>query len=419
MNDRVLVEALRARAPGAFAALYDAYAEEVYRYCWSLLLSAESAQVALRDTLIAAEAHAAALADPGRLRTWLYALARAECLRRRAAAPPDATAALAEAPPPDDPADADLRVMAWNAVHGLPAADREILELSIGHGLPDTELAQVLARTPRQVEAAMTAARDGLSDAVTAEILARKGPYDCPRRAAILTGFSGHLTPEMRERLIGHLPQCATCSPHRGRQVSPAKVFDLLPHPVPPGNLRLRVMSCFADPELLPYRRYVARRAGPLGVAGFPAERPVRRWPQALAGALAAVAAVVAIAVIFHQLGPDGHDGAGTGAAVLPAATGDPPTVRSPEDLPPTAALIPDTRSTRPLGTLAFPALLPSTQPGTRPETTTNTDQTPPAEEPTPERHPADDPDKSPPATHPDRLTPAPEPDRSPDRDTR
>ncbi|MEV4185448.1 hypothetical protein AB0J28_28905 [Streptosporangium canum] len=36
----------------------------------------DGAQVALRDTLIAAEAHVHALADPGRLVTWLYAPAR-------------------------------------------------------------------------------------------------------------------------------------------------------------------------------------------------------------------------------------------------------------------------------------------------------------------------------------------------------
>ncbi|MFC7591723.1 RNA polymerase sigma factor [Nonomuraea antimicrobica] len=213
MNDRALVEALRAREPGALAALYDAYAESVYRYCWSLLLSRDSAQVALRDTLIAAEAHVGALADPERLRTWLYALARAECLRRRATAPPGAAEVLAQAPALDDPADADLRVMAWNAVRSLPVAEREVLELVHGHELPAGELAQVLATPPRQIELLVEEARESLRDAITAEILARKGPYDCPRRARILAGFSGELTQEMREHLVRHLPQCEICAP--------------------------------------------------------------------------------------------------------------------------------------------------------------------------------------------------------------
>ncbi|MGN9842969.1 RNA polymerase sigma factor [Nonomuraea sp. H19] len=365
MNDRVLVEALRARDPGAPAALYDAYAEGVYRYCWSLLLSADSAQVALRDTLLAAEAHADALTAPDRLRTWLYALARAECLRRRAAAPPGAAEALAEAPPLDDPADADLRVMAWNAVHSLPAADREILELSVRHGLPDAELAQVLAIPVREVELAQEAARDHLRDAITAEILARKGPYDCPRRAAILTGFSGELTRIMREDLVLHLPECEICAPHRTRQVSATKVFALLPSPPPQGTLRVRVLSCFSDPELLPYRRYVARRTGLLGAGGFPvpAEKNPRKWPQALASALAAVAAVVAIAVIFDQLGGEVGGVPGGATAAFPA-TGEPhielPWQDDPRATPRTAEPSLDSTGTHPMGVATAPSAVPA-----------------------------------------------------------
>ncbi|MET7327391.1 sigma-70 family RNA polymerase sigma factor [Nonomuraea sp. NPDC005650] len=367
MNDRVLVEALRARDPGALAAVYDTYAESVYRYCWSLLLNADSAQVALRDTLIAAEAHAGALSDPDRLRAWLYALARAECLRRRAAAPPGPAEALAKAPPPHDPADADLRIMAWNAVQSLPVADREALELTHRHALPAPELAQVLGT--RQVEQVLEGARERLRDAITAEILAMKGPYDCPRRAAILAGFSGELTQEMRERLVRHLPRCETCAPHRTREVSPAKVLGLLPQQPLPDALRLRVMSCFVDPELLPYRRYVARRTGNLGAAGFPvpARRNVRGWPKALAGALAAVAAVVAIVLVFQQFGTEGSGVSGVATAAFPA-TGEPPAVRlpwrsHPPDAPVTADPVLDNTTTRPIGVTGVPMLVPSVEP--------------------------------------------------------
>ncbi|MEU0564536.1 sigma factor-like helix-turn-helix DNA-binding protein [Nonomuraea sp. NPDC005983] len=341
MTDRVLVEALRAGDPGALAALYDAYAESIYRYCWSLLMSADSAQVALRDTLIAAEAHAGALSDPGRLRAWLYALARAECLRRRMATPPGADEALAEAPVLDDPADADLRVMAWNATRSLAPADREVLELSAGHELSTAELAAVLGVPPRQVETAQEEARERLREAVAAEILARKGPYDCPRRARILSGFSGELTPEMRQQLVRHLRGCEVCSPQRSRQVSAAKVFELLPRVALPGSLRVRVMSCFIDPELTPYRRYVARRSGGLDAAGFPVPdgRRPRKWPQAVGGALAAVATVVAIALIFHQFGSESGGLPGLATAAFPPP-GEPPGVRLPWQPAPQDSLV-------------------------------------------------------------------------------
>jgi RNA polymerase sigma factor (sigma-70 family) len=382
MNDRVLVEALRTRDPGAVGALYDAYAEGLYRYCWSLLRSADSAQAALRDTLIAAQAHAGALSQPRRLRAWLYALARAECLRRRAAAPPGDVAVLAEAPPTDAAVDADLRVMAWNAVQSLPVADRDVLELSIRHEFPDAELARVLAVRVRRVQPLLEAARDRLRDAITAEILARKGPYDCPRRAAILSGFSGELTPEMRENLITHLPQCETCAPHRSRHVSATKVFELLPHAQPPESLRIRVMSCFTDPELVPYRRYVAKRTGVLGAAGFPVPggRAVRRWPQVLASALAAVATMMTMAVIGHQLGEKGGlPGAPAGAS---PTTGESPAVRppwrgAPDDGP--LAVEPMLNSTgthlvRATGAPVTPAHIPAySPPGTTPATPAGT----------------------------------------------
>ncbi|SDJ92655.1 RNA polymerase sigma factor [Nonomuraea jiangxiensis] len=443
MNDRVLVEALRARDAGAIAALYDAYAEGIYRYCWSLLLSADSAQVALRDTLIAAEAHAGALADPDRLGTWLYALARAECLRRRAAAPPGAAQALAQAPPLHDPADADLRIMAWNAVQSLPVADREVLELSHRHELPMPELAQVLGSPARRVEALQDTAREHLGDAITAEFLARKGPYDCAVRARILTGFSGELTREMREHLVGHLQHCETCAPHRGRQVSAAKVFQLLPPPVLPDSLRLRVLSCFLDPELLPYRRYVARRTAALGAAGFPVptERNARRWPQALAGALAAIATVVAIALIFDQLGGETGGPAGVATAAFPA-TGEPPAIRLPwqadpreepqevpEEVPLTVRPALDTRTTQPLGvtsapTPAPPAVTPapvgSRPPGDQPPGRPR-DPLDPGTSPPPQHSPSSEPPSGEPRPRPRPrpstpcpTTPAPTPSATP-----
>ncbi|MEU7003280.1 sigma-70 family RNA polymerase sigma factor [Nonomuraea sp. NPDC046570] len=335
MNDRDLVEALRARDPGALAALYDTHAEAVYRYCWSLLMSADSAQVALRDTLIAAEAHAGSLADPDRLRPWLLALARGECLRRRLSGPPQAGLALVEASPLDDPDDADLRVMAWNAVQALEPPEREILELATRHDLSTDDVAAVLGGTPRQIGADHDLSRERLGDAITAEILARKGPYDCPLRARILTGFSGELTLEMREQVIRHLSRCGTCEPHRARQVSAAKVFELLPTVALPETLKVRVMSCFVDPELEPYRLYVARRSAALDANGFPVLQEGRRWRPAVAGALAAVATAAAIVMIFNFFGREGGEGLSGVASEAFPAPGEPPGIRLPWEAAP------------------------------------------------------------------------------------
>lgn len=244
MNDRGLVDALRARDANALAELYDRYAESVYRYCWTLTGGPDGAQVALRDTMIAAEARIHALTDPARFKVWLYALARGECLRRRSAAAPA---------PETDPGDTGLSAVARDAVAALSRSDREILELVHRHGFSLADAARVIGISRRQARIRYGAAAERLFDALAAEL--------------------------------------------RGRE---SQVFGLLPQTVLPESLRVRVMSCFADPDLLPYRRLVARRVGPLDASGFPvgAERRIIRGVTAGAASLA-VALVVAFA--FHQ----------------------------------------------------------------------------------------------------------------------
>ncbi|TKK86294.1 hypothetical protein FDA94_22525 [Herbidospora galbida] len=311
MTDRDLVQALRARDPGALAALYDAHAEGVYRFCW-FLLGSEGAQVALRDTMIAAEAHIDALRDPDRLYVWLLALARAECRRRWQAGQP------AE---PEEAPDA----AAWHAVHGLPAADREILELSLRHGLAAADLGTVLGLSTRHAEALRESASLRLQDAITAEVLARRDPGDCPARSVLVADAEGGDPDERRARVVNHIFSCETCRPHRARQVSAGKVFALLPLPVMPDTVRVRVMSCFIDPELLAYRRYVARRAGPLDPDGFPGTQQ-RRGRHVAAGALAAVVAAAVVVVLVMQVTGDPMENRGGVAAptaqlYTPAAT--------------------------------------------------------------------------------------------------
>ncbi|WP_170322611.1 RNA polymerase sigma factor, partial [Acrocarpospora macrocephala] len=324
MNDRVLVEALRDRDPGALAELYDSHAESIYRFCWAMLGSADGAQVALRDTLIAAEARIASLADPEQLRAWLFALARGECARRRMPGfvITDDTDPAGMAVPASGEADDDLRVTAWNATQALSVDDREILELSTRHDLSGPDLAAALGRPVRQAESLREAATERLRDAVTAEVLAGKGPHDCPKRAKILEGHTGDLTTETREQLVRHIARCDTCKPHRDRQISTAKVFALLPSATLPDTLRVRVMSCFIDPELVPYRTYVARRVGTLDPNGFPIanETPARRWPLLALGTAAAIAAAVATVIAFTQLATtSGEQIIGTASGLFPS----------------------------------------------------------------------------------------------------
>ncbi|MGI8328331.1 hypothetical protein ACRYCC_00090 [Actinomadura scrupuli] len=311
MDDRLLVEALQSRDPDAVGAVYDSYCARIYGYCWFQLRGHDAAQVALRDTLIVAEAHIDRLRDPGRFGPWLYAIARQEC-RRRLPLPnqkPDMPIAT------HDQADVDQRIMAWRAVMSLTPLSRELLDLCERHGLPEAELSAVAGLPVKHLAEALDEAHAELEAALTAELLAHEGPYGCDGRAAILVGRRGELTADLRGRLVLHARACEVCGAHRERTVSAAKVYGMLPTARPPEELRALVMSCFTDPELAGYRLLVATRTGEFGSSGFPrrprGRLPARSGPGAATGrrrrrwrtrTMVVVAALVALGLLGSAL---------------------------------------------------------------------------------------------------------------------
>ncbi|MFD0685866.1 RNA polymerase sigma factor [Actinomadura fibrosa] len=268
MEDHLLVEALRRRDPGAAAAVYGAYADRLYAYCWFQLRSRDAAQVALRDTFIVAEAHIEKLRDPDRFGPWLYAIARVECGRRLPPrdAPPDVPVAS------HDQEDVDQRITAWQAVLALRPVTREILELRVRHQLSVPDLAAVFDLPVRDAQVALDRAHGELEEALTAEILAQQGPYGCAERAALLRERHGDPESGADSLLMVHAQVCEVCGAFRPRTVSAAKVYGLLPDADPPEGLRLRVMSSFLDPDLVGYRLFVATRVSAFTSGGFPVQ---------------------------------------------------------------------------------------------------------------------------------------------------
>ncbi|MER7544805.1 hypothetical protein ABTW95_17545 [Spirillospora sp. NPDC127506] len=308
MNDHLLVEALRERDPGATAAVYDAHAHRLYAYCWFRLRCRDTAQVALRDTFIVAEAHIGKLRDPDRFRPWLYAIARLECERRMPprAKVPDVPVAS------HDQEDVDQRITAWHAVLALRPFSRDILELRTRRRLSVLDLAAVFGLSLRDAQEALDLAHGELEEALTAVILAQQGPYGCTERAMLLRERSDELTPDLSRRLMEHAKACSACGAFRPKSVSAKKVYGLLPDPRPAAEMRLRVMSCFQDPELVGYRLFVATRVTEFTSDGFPvaASRSGRRVRSAGGRSRSGR---------FHK-GPAATDEAGVRAQVIRAA---------------------------------------------------------------------------------------------------
>jgi hypothetical protein len=199
----------------AAAELLETHGDRLFLYCWSMLRSRETAQAALRDTLLAAPA--------GATGSRLYLLARAACGQYRAVPAADAD----EAPVCLGRNDADNRLVAWNAAMSLEPAEFEALELGTRH---EVDLGQVLGLPAGEAQALLTRATLNLESALGAEVLARRG-HPCPDRAGVLAGWSGTMTPQLRDRVLEHAAGCEACTEARPRNVSAARVFSLLPAP--------------------------------------------------------------------------------------------------------------------------------------------------------------------------------------------
>jgi len=263
MNSPDAVAALRAGAPDAAGQLYAAHAEDLYQYCWLVLRSRQTAQVAVRDAVILADARSSELRDPSMLKAWLFAIARAECDRHCPGSAGESDEPVARPQQPD----AALRIMAWNAVIALTPDEREALDLVTRHGMTPPEVALVLGLPAPEVPALIGSARRHLEQALAAEILIGREGQECAGRGDALRGWNGTVTPAVRERLLEHADSCPACSPRLPRNVSVARIFGLLPRPALTGGGWAGVLSRLSDPEPLDAGgRGVADGGGP-GVA--------------------------------------------------------------------------------------------------------------------------------------------------------
>ena len=81
MRDSEVVASIVAGDAEGVAEAYDRYADPLFEYCRFLLSDPADAADAVQDTFVIAATRLSGLSEPDRLRAWLYAVARNECLR--------------------------------------------------------------------------------------------------------------------------------------------------------------------------------------------------------------------------------------------------------------------------------------------------------------------------------------------------
>jgi len=276
MDDREVVAAIAAGDPAGIAVAYDRYAAGLYGYChWMLPQPADAAE-AVRETFVVA-ATLGDLPEAPKLRPWLYAVARNECLRRpgtpgapgEQADVPDHAAIPAGQPADEagqpaevsDPEQAELQRQVQAVLAELEPDEREVIELSLRHDLYDSDLATALGVSWSQAYALTSRARGHLEKDLGVLLIAHTGRKDCPALGALLADWDGQLTGQTRELVSEHIEQCGTCAGHRRSAVRPAALSgllaDLQPLAVPPAGLRDEVMKLCSPttPETPMYRR--------------------------------------------------------------------------------------------------------------------------------------------------------------------
>lgn len=156
-DDEVLMARFAAGDATAFAALYDRYESTVYGFCLRLLGDRDVADDAFQDTFITLIDQRFRYRDQGRLRGWLFTIARNVCLDRlRTAERRDQLRPLASARSaalPRSPARAaEERDELTRLLAVLPADQREILLLHRHAGFSYAEIAEMKASTEAAVK---------------------------------------------------------------------------------------------------------------------------------------------------------------------------------------------------------------------------------------------------------------------------
>ena len=321
MEDPEVVAAIVAGDPAGLAEAYDRYALPLYTYCRSMLREPADAADAVQDTFLVATAKLRDLRDPARLRPWLYAVARNECLRRLRAG--SALSALEEAgdiPVPSaelgaEAERAEVQQLVRAAIDGLNPGERDVIELSLISELDNDELADALGVSRNHAHALLSRARSQLERSLGALIVARTGRAACAGLDAMLAGWDGQLTVLMRKRISRHIEQCEVCGERKRRELTPALFAGAVPIAALLPGFREQVLRVLADrsPAGLTHRLTVANRAGPFGPQGFP--KPISppgagRWrrilhhPQALVAGAASLVVVAAAIVVGVISGP-------------------------------------------------------------------------------------------------------------------
>lgn len=197
-------------------------APTVLRFARRMCRSDADADDVLQDTLLAAATHLGDFEGRSSLSSWLFALARSACSRKRrglANQPAEDASVLAShadtRPSPESQVEAiELAAALERALAIMPDDYREVIVLRDFEGLTAPEAAEAIGIGVDALKSRLHRARGALRDALAASIVpsAPRAPTGCPDVVQALSQkLEGDLTPGDCAKMEAHLAGCPAC----------------------------------------------------------------------------------------------------------------------------------------------------------------------------------------------------------------
>lgn len=210
---------------GDRAALEEFLAQQapaIYRFSLRMCRNAADAEDTLQDTLLAIANHLGQFAGRASLSSWIFALTRSACVRRRRGRKNRPAENLDEAPPlssarpsPEEHAgQKELTAALTAALDRIPEAYREVLLLRDVEGLSASEAAEALAISVDALKSRLHRARQALREALQ-PILEAAAPQPGPSCPDVLSAWSRKLEDELSSddcaAMEKHILGCPSC----------------------------------------------------------------------------------------------------------------------------------------------------------------------------------------------------------------
>lgn len=228
-----LIELAKVGDAEALASLVQQHQARVYRFCMKLCRDPADAEDVLQETFLALARSIGDFRGEASLSTWLYAVARSFCIKKRRRARPTASLAdvtpgeeqqgavmglTASEPPPDEMlAGREVELAVERALRSLEPEAREVLLLRDMEGCSAAEVAEVLGISVAAVKSRLHRARLLLRERVqglgAVEVVERPGDEQaCPD---VMTLYSKHLedevSPAVCAEMAEHVSHCERC----------------------------------------------------------------------------------------------------------------------------------------------------------------------------------------------------------------